>query len=375
MGLFKKSMLAAAVAGAMSMASSGVVAAPVFKTQSLNPFSTGLNDIEIINRENLYRSDAECAAAGGCLPFNSNLDPAGWRRADPTVGNNVRPGDLFIGVLASREISNIDTGTTWNADNTAPGLDTFTGYFVQEVKANLGLIGGVGPLSRLILGSATVADPFGILTIGGADNNLATLADNEMIRMFVDSTTAFRPDGNITVQQSIASATDGALWAALGVGANTPIAGGVPLFDGDGYVYSEVNINAGGLGNFAGDFYAAFNILTEGPALDITITRTVNDPAEVLVGGVQIGDPVTTAINNYNGVCPGAVAFPQACNDIAGNGQLSANQNVPSPWTYASEDPLQLNATPAPEPGSLALAGLALAGLGMAARRRQRIQG
>lgn len=372
MSLFKKSMLAVAVAGAMSTASVGVAAAPIFKTESLNPFSTGLNDIEIVNRENSYRSAAQCAAVGGCLAFDANFDPAGWQRTDPAIGNNIRAGDLFIGIIDSRSISNIDTSTTWSADNTPPGFDTFTGYFVQEVKANLGLI-GAGPQSRLILGSPTVNDPFGILNTGGADGNLATLADNEMIRLFVDSTTQFRPDGVITVQQSIATATDGALWAALGVGLDTPIAGGIPGFDADGYVYSEVNINAGGLGNFAGDFYAAFNILLEGPALDIEITRTVNDPAEVLVGGVQIGDPFTTASNNYLGVCPGAVLLPQACNDIAGNGQLSANQNVPSPWTYASEDPLQLYAVP--EPGSLALAGVALAGLGFAARRRRQVQG
>jgi hypothetical protein len=374
MSLFKKSMLAVAVAGAMSTASFGVAAAPIFKTESLNPFSTGLNEIEIRNRENSYRSAAECAAVGGCLAFNANLDPAGWQRTDPAIGNNIRVGDLFIGILESRVISNIDTGVTWNADNVAPGLDEFSGYFVQQVKANLGLIGG-SDRSRLILGSATVADPFGILSIGGADGNLATLADNEMVRLFVDGTTALRADGNITVQQSIASATNGALWAALGVGLDTPIVAGLPGFDADGYVYSEVNINAGGLGNFVGDFYTAFNILLEGPALDIEITRTVNDPAEVLVGGVQPLDPNTTADNNYNGICPGAVPFPQACNDIAGNGQLSANQNSPTPWIYASEDPLQLYAQDVPEPGSLALAGIALAGLGFASRRRRQIQG
>jgi len=312
-------------------------------------FFNGLHDIEILNRENVYRSTATCAESGGCLAFDPANDPVGFQRADPTIANNILPGDIFAGVFATREVTHVASGvTTWSADNVAAGgIDTFTGYFAQAVAAVQ--LNAIGALDRIILGTTPV-DPFGVLGAG------------EVARIWVDTGagTPFVGDGLLTTTfSSIASATDGSLWAAFGVGAtNAPV-------DNDGYTYSEAEIG-GGLANFGtGTFYSAWDILLQGPAFNIAGVNPINDPTEGIFGGLQAGDPLLTAFQNLFGVCfPGAGTY--ACNDIVGNGQLSVNQNV-SPWQFASEDPLQINVVP--EPGTLALLGAMLVGAGFARRR------
>jgi hypothetical protein len=77
---------------------------------------------------------------------------------------------VFAGVWASRAVTNQGTtttaglGTVWNEDNVAAGgIDTFSGYFAQEVKEIT--LNVQGTLDRIILGTVT-ADPFAILQAG-----------------------------------------------------------------------------------------------------------------------------------------------------------------------------------------------------------------
>jgi hypothetical protein len=343
MKISRLSQLVAAAAMAVSAVSAHAVA-----------FGTGLNSIEITTKENQYRSNAACdAAPGTCLGTGSG--PSGFQQVNPSLGNNVKTGDLFVGVFASRTVVNNGT-TVWGEDNTAAGgIDTFTGYFVQEVKqVDENVVGGTR--DRIILGSSAV-DPFGILT-GGAV--AAAFVDNAGL-----ANTPYRLDGSgFTVAQSIASVTDGLLWATFGIG-STALGSDV---DNDGYMTTEVDTGIpGSSNNFNGNFYTAWQILSEGLAYNLGLLTGINDPVEDIKGGALPGDFFTTANNNAAGIC-NEVAGAFACNQIVGNGQLTPNQEV-SPWLFTGEDPLQLYQIP--EPGTLALVGLALAGAGIGARRRK----
>lgn len=315
MNKLQKGLLAAGVA----LACSGqAFAAPAF--------GGGENSIFFNNFENLYRVDTACAP-GACLAANAG-DPAGYRRVDATVAGNVSVGDIFVGILNVQNIAN-DGSDVYNS---AAG-NRFTGYFAQRVAA----INAANPAAAIIT-LGTAVDPFGILAAG------------EMFRLY--SNTPGFTSGGATVAAGIAAATAGQLWAGLGLA-------------GEGYAYTRTNLTIPCCGT-ATEAFAALDIINTYPAYNLGVVKKLNDFNEDAVGGV-IANPASQVCS------PAEIANAAiSCTDIVGTSEIEFNNAFgtgASPWQIASNDPFEVNKVP--EPASLSLFALALAGLGFSVRRRR----
>jgi len=314
---FHKTLLAAALAAVAGSAQAG----PTFAQGSAN-------QIYFNALENIYRTDASCAANGNCLAFNAAQDPAGWRRIDPSTANSLAVGDVFAGIA---RVQNIDP--LWSS---TPG-DRFNAYLAQQITG----FSGAGANARLILGNPST-DPFGILAAG------------EQIRFYTGAYT-FNPIQADSTFTMISGVTSGTFWGSLGLDGTK-----------NTYSYSLTDLTLPGT-QAKVENYEAWNLVTLGPSYSAGKLELVNDPNETIIGG---------NINPRLRCTAADLANPAvSCSDFAGTAEVEFNANSivagtgNSNWIYVANDPLVLYRTP--EPGSMALLGLGLFGLAAGKRRRQ----
>lgn len=119
--------------------------------------------------------------------------------ATPTVG------DKFFGV-ANVQDNTVNGGVIWNAQNVSSPYDSFSAYFVTEIKSVTATLTSLGTFYDVKMGVAS-SDPNGIMSS-------ADLAAGTIMKLFTDTTTPYT-SGSVTT--GIANATDGALWASLGM--------------------------------------------------------------------------------------------------------------------------------------------------------------
>lgn len=305
-------------------------------------FAPGGSSIFFNNNENLYRSTTVCTPAT-CLASTTG-DPTGYQRINPTVAGNIQAGDIFIGIIDVQNIRSSVSGT--NTYDSAAG-DRFTGYFAQQVTA-VTFPDTFNPVpdattAHITLGATT--DPFGILAAG------------EMFRLYAE-TPSFSSGGSASdVTGNIALATAGTLWAGLGLG--TPP---------DGYAYTHTDITTAVTSSNTEAFFA-LNVLNKynvgAGGYNAGTLALINDFNESEIGGYP-GQGAGQLLCS-----PAQIADPTiSCTELVGTSEIESNTEfgTTSPWMYASNDPFRLFQV-VPEPGTLALVGLALAVLGLRSRR------
>lgn len=265
---------------------------------------------------------------------------------DPDGGGMISKGDLFWGTLEMNQVKAITDNTGFGGGSTiwgpGAGPKEITGYFVTSVADVIDLGGG---LSRIVLAPIANAaqDPNGIMTA-------ADVASGVVIRIYEDNSGAglFGNYDDGTQGSAVSTATDGSLLWRFTMG-NTGILKDTTADAGYWFTNAPTDPSLPAT-SFNGSSFAGLN-LVENNQGGITTFGLVNDPNETL-----IDSDVHFWFNSEIEINENA----QTAGYLIGADEL---------MHFNSNDPALYK--PIPEPGTLALFGLGLAGALYVGRRRR----
>ena len=124
---------------------------------------------------------------------------------DADRSGSLSVGDLFYGIL---NVTRITSGgsTVWNANNVpGPGVDSLSGYYLGAITSITAL---PSPFAASISIGAASFDPNGVFSA-------SDLAAHTSVKLFADNVTPYQ--AGVSQASDIAAATDGALWASMGM--------------------------------------------------------------------------------------------------------------------------------------------------------------
>lgn len=235
-------------------------------------------------------------------------------------------GDKFYGILNAQSIKK-GAVQLWGSDNVLPGIDTVTGYFVNQVTGVT--TAGVHNPS---LGTGQSHIDFGPVGAGGdpkSNPDLAPyLALGAIMAIYADDSGAGGPGtpyGGGTILSDYATATDGLLLAVLGITAD----------GGYSYAHGPTSVALG----LAAQGWLGLRFLYKHPSLPGFMN--INDPAEF---------EENQDVQFY---AQTEIKLDGSCGD----------------WTLCTNDPAVVRVS---EPAGLFSFGLMLVGLGLFSRRMLR---
>lgn len=273
----------------------------------------GENTIIYNNFENLFDSTGAYKALGATPVF----------------------GDYLAGII---RVTTITVGGSDTFNNTS--TNQLTGVFAQKI---VGAHTDPGGALHLTFGNPTIST-----FSRGGDSFSTGLSAGEMFRFYTQEgvgTTPFSSAG--TMASTFALATDGSLFLSFGLDA-TNGAGVDGLFgtaDDTGYFYSHPVLGA----NPTGLAFGGLNLVVNNSGLAF---QGVNDPGEIEIGGPAAGLTNDIYLQSHFFTNPLSISLP------GGN----------SAWDFSSFDPAVIH--PVPEPMSLSLLGMGLAGLGLFGKKK-----